>query len=215
MRHDLFVAAGRSERAASPDWWRGTTPRLLPGFGARPIGGEIRELDVSVLPGSGRSLLRQVFFHQAHASGIDLSLDDVALAVCWSEFDRCTFRQRSRRLKATGAARLVSCRFERCHFNGHFSRTTDYIGCTFTGNIDGCVWYGTIPPGDRNAGRRNVITGNDLTGVTFGPNVGWRGEIDVTAQICTWRVMSTWASPPSPAAYPDHPPNSANASATG
>ncbi len=215
MRHDLCVGPGRSERAAPPDWWRGTTPRRLSSFGGTPIRGQIREFDDSLLPVNYVSLLRQAFFHEARACEIEIRLDDVALAVCWSEFERCAFRQRSRRLNAkgvaaqgsfgnrpsiyrdctftgihfkllggftTGAARFIGCRFERCHFNGHFSRSTDYIGCTFTGNIDGCAWYGTIPPGDADAGRRNVITGNDFTGVTFGSNVGWRGDIDITAQ---------------------------------
>jgi len=198
-----------------PDWWRGTTPRRLPGYASAPIGGDIRELDSSSLPVSELTLLRPAFFNQARGSGLEVVLDDLSLAACWSEFDHCTFRQRSRRLNAkgiaaqgcfgsrpsiyrdctftgvrfrqlggfsAGAARFVNCRFERCGFNGHFSFSADYIECTFAGKIDGGVWYGTTPPGETYAGRRNVIAGNDFTGVTFGTNIGWRGDFDFTAQ---------------------------------
>jgi len=75
----------------------------------------------------------------------------------------------------------VSCRFERCHFSGHFS-SADYIDYTFTGKIDGCVWYGTVPAGHVDVDRHNVITGNDFAGAVFSANVGWRGDIDFAAQ---------------------------------
>lgn len=198
-----------------PDWWRGTTPHRLPAVDGTLITGEIREFDGSLLRVNDLSLLRPAFFHEAHVSGIEVVLDDVSLVVCWSEFEGCAFRQRSRRLNArgvapqgsfgnrpsiyrgchfagvsfktlggfaTGAARFVNCRFERCGFNGHFSLTADYIDCAFAGKIDGCVWSGTVPAGDVDAGRHNVITGNDFTGATFGTNVGWRGDIDFAAQ---------------------------------
>jgi len=212
---DLLVTSRRSPRAVPPDWWRGTTPQRLPGHASTRIGGEIRVFDSSSLPVNEPSLVRPVFFDQAHGSGLDVVLDDLSLVVCWSEFDQCTFRQRSRRLNAkgiaaqgsfgnrpsiyrdctftgarfkqlggftTGAARFVGCRFERCSFSGHFSRSADYVECAFTGKIDGCVWYGRVPPGDADAGRRNEITGNDFTGATFGTNIGWRGDVDFTAQ---------------------------------
>jgi hypothetical protein len=202
-------------RSVPPDWWRGTTPHRLSGASGTPIRGETREFGVSLLPADDRSPLRQVYFHEAHASEIEVVLDDLSLAVCWSEFERCTFRQGSRKLNAegfasqgsfgnrpsiyrgctfvgvrfkilggftTGAARFVSCRFNRCRFNGHFSFSTDYIACTFTGKIDGGVWYGTVPPGHSDAGRRNLITGNDFTDATFGANVDWRGDFDFAAQ---------------------------------
>jgi len=198
-----------------PDWWRGTTPQRLPSYGGTPVGGEIREFDAARFPVNNTSLLRSLYFQEARASGIEIELDEVSLTVCWSKFERCTFRQRSGRLNAygfapqgsfgnrpsiyldcifagvrfktlgrfvTGAARFVRCRFERCHFHGHFSRGADYIECTFTGRIDGCVWFGTVPPGDTEAGRRNVITGNDFTGAVLGPNIGWRDGFDFSAQ---------------------------------
>ena len=84
----------------------------------------------------------------------------------------------------------MSCRFERCHFSGHFSLSADYIACTFTGKIDGCVWYGTVPAGDVDVYRHNVITGNDFTGATSGPfsevkkeGVGFETHGDVAATI--------------------------------
>lgn len=213
--HDLLVTSGRPSHGVTPDWWRGTTPQRLPTYASTPVRGEVREFDSSSLPVNEHSLLRGVFFDQAHGSGLEVVLDDLGLTVCWSEFDGCTFRQRSRRLNAkgiaaqgsfgnrpsiyrdctftgirfkqlggftAGAARFVNCRFERCTFNGHFSRDADYIDCTFAGKIDGGGWYGTAPSGAAYEGRRNVITGNDFTGVTFGANVGWRGDFDFAAQ---------------------------------
>jgi hypothetical protein len=197
-----------------PEWWRGTTPKRLPSYGGALLSGEILEFDVASFPLDGTSLLRAISFQEAAACGINIELDELSLAVCWSEFERCTVRQRSGRLNAkglapqgsfgnrpslyrdctftgvrfktlgrfiTGSARFVGCRFDRCHFNGHFSLTTDYIDCTFTGKIDGCAWSGTVPAGDAEAGRRNVITGNDFTGAEL-VNVGWRDDFDFSAQ---------------------------------
>jgi hypothetical protein len=48
--------------------------------------------------------------------------------------------------------------------------------------IDGCVWYGIVPPDRNEAGRRNDITGNDVSGTVIGSNVGWRGHFDFGAQ---------------------------------
>jgi hypothetical protein len=203
-------------RRSRPDWWRGTLPQKLPVYGGgKSIRGEVREFDSAQVPAGKYSLLRPVFFQQAIAAGVEVELDGLFLSVAWSEFDRCTFRQRSGRLNAqgeaaqgsfgnrpsiyrdcdfvgvrfgnlrrfsTGAARFQRCRFDRCHFNGHFSRNTDYVDCVFTGKMDGCVWYGTVPHGDDDAGRRNVITGNDFSSAVLGSNVGWRGDFDFSAQ---------------------------------
>lgn len=213
--HNLLMTSRWLKRGAPPDWWRGTTPQQLPTPTGTAIGEVVREFDSSLLPVNEASLLRPVYFDQAHAAGLEVIVDDLSLVVCWSEFDQCTFRQRSRRLNvkgiaaqgsfgnrpsiyrdciftgvrfrqlggfSTGTARFVSCRFERCSFNGHFSFSADYIDCTFTGKIDGGVWYGTAPASGADADRRNVVTGNDFTGVTFGTNIGWRGDFDFTAQ---------------------------------
>ena len=105
------------------DWWRGTTPHRLPSYASTPIGGEVREFDSSSLPVNEPSLLRPVFFDQAHGSGFEVVLDDLSFVACWSEFDRCTFRQRSRRLNVKGIAA------QGCFGN----RPSIYRDCTFTG----------------------------------------------------------------------------------
>jgi hypothetical protein len=203
-------------RGSKPDWWRGTSPRRLPASGGSTlIRGEVREFDSEQVPRGRYSLLRPVFFQQATAIGIEVALDELHLAVAWSEFVGCTFRQRSGRLNAdgaaaqgsfgsrpslyrdcdfvgvrfanlgrfsTGAARFDGCRFDRCRFNGHFSFDSDYIDCVFAGKIDGCVWYGAVPTGHDDAGRRNDIIANDFSGAVIGSNVGWRGPFDFGAQ---------------------------------
>jgi hypothetical protein len=203
-------------RRSKPDWWRGTSPRRLPAYGnGRLLRGEVREFDSEQVPTGRYSSLRSVFFQQATGIGVEVALDEVHLAVAWSQFVRCTFRQRSGRLNAegaaaqgsfgirpslyrdcdfvgvrfanlgrfsTGAARFEDCRFDRCRFNGHFSFDSDYIDCVFAGKIDGCVWYGTVPPGHDQAGRRNEFIANDFGAATFGSNVAWRGRFDFGAQ---------------------------------
>jgi hypothetical protein len=54
---------------------------------------EVREFDSEQVPRGRYSLLRSVFFQQATATGIEVALDELHLAVAWSEFVGCTFRQ--------------------------------------------------------------------------------------------------------------------------
>jgi hypothetical protein len=85
---------------------------------------------------------------------------------------------------STGAARFENCRFTRCRFNGHFAYESDFVDCTFTGKVDGCVFGGCTPPSGPygQPGRRNVITGNDFTGARLTDNIGWRYGFDLDAQ---------------------------------
>lgn len=88
-----------------------------------------------------------------------------------------------------GAATFEDCLFDRCRFNGHFAYAADLINCRFLGKIDGCAWYGTDP--EHEGGRRNDIRGNDFTEAVITPNVGWRGDFDLDAQLWPEGIVPT------------------------
>ncbi|MGW5192870.1 hypothetical protein ACWEOO_26735 [Kribbella sp. NPDC004138] len=84
----------------------------------------------------------------------------------------------------TGAGRFENCTFVNCRWEGHFGYDADLIDCRFVGRMNGCVWGGTgLKEDSRGQGRRNVITGNDFTEVTFTDNVGWRRDFPVAYQV--------------------------------
>ncbi|MGD8201296.1 hypothetical protein ACQE98_11590 [Ornithinimicrobium sp. W1679] len=136
-----------------PDWWRGQVPPGRPPDGLSP-----RELvtgSVSAVGSSGLILstpLRRLHFYRATVVGVDLWLTDVHLAVEWSEFHDCRFRQRVRPvLDPDGCAAQGSfgnspalyrgCTFERVRFKtlGGFSLgNARFEACTF---VD-CRWEG-------------------------------------------------------------------------
>lgn len=84
----------------------------------------------------------------------------------------------------TGAGRFENCTFVNCRWEGHFGYDADLIDCRFVGRMNGCVWGGTgLKEDSRGQVRRNVITGNDFTEVTFTDNVGWRRDFPVADQV--------------------------------
>ena len=92
-----------------------------------------------------------------------------------SVYRRCTFERVRFTLLAgfsLGAARFEECRFVSCRWEGHFAHSADLVGCTFTGPMNGCVWFGEDRREDGT--RVNEARDNDFTGVRFTDNVGWR-----------------------------------------
>lgn len=138
---------------SEPEWWRGVAPPERPpadwGHYDWIIGRHARALDAPVQIHSG---LRTLRFVRAELRDIDVALTDAHLSVAWSEFDRCTFRQRVRPvLNEYGVAAQGSfgirpsvyrdCVFEKVRFKqlGGFSMSAArFERCTF---VD-CRWEG-------------------------------------------------------------------------
>ena len=104
-----------------------------------------------------------------------------SLGAAPSIYRRCTFervRFKTRGGFGLGQARFEECRFVDCRWEGSFAYSADLVDCVFSGRMNGCVWFG------RDGERVNEIHGNDLTGVDFTRNVGWRADFPFAEQ--TW-----------------------------
>lgn len=104
-----------------------------------------------------------------------------SLGAAPSVYRRCTFtrvRFKTAGGFSLGQARFEECRFESCRWEGAFAHAADLLDCTFTGRMNGCVWFGE----DRRTGRRNEVRGNDFSGVDFTGNVGWRADFPFAEQ---------------------------------
>jgi hypothetical protein len=102
-----------------------------------------------------------------------------------STYSHCRFEGVRFRLRAgfsVGRARFEDCTFRQCRFEEHFSFCADYVRCTFEGPIRTAVFYGRAPDGHDCDGKLNEIVSNDFTGASIGDNVGWRGDLDLSAQ---------------------------------
>lgn len=137
-----------------PEWWRGRRAPDACDWERPVLQGPLLGLDVDKTPLDEDTGLRELRFFRARARGLELSLTDVHLTVGWSEFDRCTFRQRVRPvlneagIAAQGsfgnhASIYRSCTFERIRFKGlgGFSLgQARYEDCTFLN----CRWEGSF-----------------------------------------------------------------------
>ncbi len=116
--------SGRVASSESPAWWRDATPkkRVLSTDGV--LSGPVSEFDAARLhPGTYQRLV-PLAFERAEAGELTIPLDEVHLTVVWSEFNRCTFTQGSRRLMADGTAAQG--------FFGHPHGPSLYRDCTFS-----------------------------------------------------------------------------------
>jgi hypothetical protein len=68
------------------------------------------------------SPLRNCGLYESHATGVEFDLDEAHLSVAWSEFDRCTFRQRRRTsyegVWPQGSLAVRPSTYRRCVFRG-------------------------------------------------------------------------------------------------
>ena len=159
-----------SRNGKRPYWWRGTKPKPLWWHGPTPrpawarandyevvLSGEVDEFRADAAPLTGT--LRHFVFDQAHVTGVTLPLDEVALTVGWSEFEDCTFTQRSRPLHPGGSPPQGSFAhrpsvYRRCVFRGvsfrvrtgfsvHVARFEDCVfeRCKFTEHFSFCADY--------------------------------------------------------------------------
>jgi hypothetical protein len=90
--------------------------------------GSVEAVNLDDAPLSRSVMLRSLSFEHAEVRGVDLQLDEVRLSVMWSEFEDCTFRQRSRRLHRDGLEPQGSFGnrpsvYRRCRFEGLRMRT--------------------------------------------------------------------------------------------
>src|SRR6478735_10986201 len=196
----------------SPDWWRGATPADAPARDSWPtprLTGNIDAIPDGELDPQG---LRPLFFFKASMTDKALWLNDARLAVEWSEFTNCHFRQRVKPITnehgfsaqgsfANRPALYRNCVFERVRFKllGGFSMSRGwYEGCTFLNcrweghfahdaSVVNCTFRGRMNGcvwfGESDRGP-NGLRGNDFTQVQFTDNVAWRRSFPVGEQ--TW-----------------------------
>lgn len=200
-------------KSRRPDWWRGTKAERGLVFGDWVLSGAVTALDASRLnPGTYEDLVG-LGFEEAQASGLTVPLDEAHLAVAWSEFDGCTFTQRSRRLMASGAAAQGSfgnrpslyrdCTFRGVQFGspGRFSLgAARFEGCVFDNcgwrsafeydaDLVACVFTGKMQSGamggvSPRTQRRNEVVDNDFSAADISDNFAWRFDFPVSQQ--TW-----------------------------
>lgn len=210
---DERVKHGQLQHAAAvggPEWWRGESPshrpRGQPGQGL--LTGGVEAVPDGDLDEYGS---RPLYFFGAKVSAVHLWLNDVRLAVEWSEFDSCRFRQRVKPVTnehgfsaqgsfANSPALYRDCVFERVRFKqlGGFTlsrgwfENCQFINCRWDGHfatrasLVNCTFVGRMNgcawSGLSDAGP-NVIRGNDFTRVLFTDNVGWRDSFPVGDQL--------------------------------
>lgn len=197
---------------ADPTWWRGQRPPAGPR--GKPAPAALRTGDLSSVPpgpDDPRTGLSSLYFFEALVNGAEVVLTDVALAVEWSQFLGCHFRQRVKPV-TTGAgfaaqgsfgnspALYRGCTFERIRFKtlgGFTLGQARFEDCTFLN----CRWEGHLSRHADLVGNRFMngcvwfgndrlgdgvgpteIHGNDFSQTTFTPNVGWRGVFPLEAQ---------------------------------
>jgi hypothetical protein len=139
-------------RMLDREWWRGGRPT------AEPVGSPTQEAlrtgPISALtagpPNSAHA--RPLYFFRAEVDDAEVSLDDVHLAVEWSEFDHCHFRQRARQVTnahnfaaqgsfANRPSIYRDCTFERIRFKtlgGFTLGQATFENCSFLN----CRWEG-------------------------------------------------------------------------
>lgn len=192
-----------------PEWWRGERPAdLSRGPSSRGLlTGVIEAVPEEELDQFGS---RPLSFFNATVSGVELWLNDVHLAVEWSEFENCHFRQRVKPVTnelgfsaqgsfANSPAFYWDCVFERVRFKqlGGFTlsrgwfENCQFIDCRWDGHfaleasLVDCTFSGPMNGcawSGRSDGASNTITGNDFTNVRFTDNVGWRDSFPLTDQ---------------------------------
>jgi hypothetical protein len=144
------------------------------------------DLDAVVL-GVAWSDFDECTFRQRIRRPIDGLWPQGSLALKPTIYRRCMFEGVRFRIRAgfsVGHARFEECIFRRCRFEEHFSFCADYVRCRFEGTIRTALFYGRAPDGVGCNGKVNEIVGNDFTHAVLGENVGWRGNVDLSAQ--TW-----------------------------
>ncbi|HVK28892.1 MAG TPA: hypothetical protein VM575_11155 [Nocardioides sp.] len=185
----------------APEWWRGQTPTERPRGHPRQsiLTGVVDSVPLGDLDQYGSHPL---YFFDAAVSAIDLWLNDVSLAVEWSEFENCHSRQRVKPVtnghgfSAQGSfgnspAFYRNCVFEGLRFKqlGGFNlsqawfENCQFINCRWDGHfarnasLVDCTFSGRMN-GCAWFGRSdkgpNIIRGNDFTDVVFTDNVAWR-----------------------------------------
>ncbi len=176
------------------------------------VSGTITDLDVARAPlAASPLLLRSVQFRRASVEGVELHLDELQLSVLGSEFDGCSFVQRSRRLHRDGAepqgsfGHRAGSTYRRCVFRGVRLRTLagfsvghalfedcTFERCKFSGTFSHdadfvrCRFIGPVKGAvfsgtSPETGARNEFVDNDFTRAEL-DDVDFRNGIDLTRQ---------------------------------
>jgi hypothetical protein len=100
-----------------------------------------------------------------------------------SEYIECSFDGTRSEDYLGGFARFVGCSFKDVDIRGWRSDDAEFIDCMFTGRLEECIFYGTVPEKDRPwVGReKNEFRGNDFSGCDL-VGVAFRTGIDLNLQ---------------------------------
>lgn len=100
-----------------------------------------------------------------------------------SEYFECSFDGIRSDYYLTGFSRFVHCSFRDVDLRGWRCDKTEFIDCVFTGRLEECIFYGTVPEKDRPwVGReKNEFRGNDFSGCDL-VDVAFRAGIDLEQQ---------------------------------
>jgi hypothetical protein len=100
-----------------------------------------------------------------------------------SDYLECNFDEIRVRHMGSGLARFVRCSFKDVDIRKWRSDDAEFIDCVFTGRLEECIFYGTVPEQDRPwVGReKNEFRGNDFSGCDL-VDVAFRAGIDLDQQ---------------------------------
>lgn len=100
-----------------------------------------------------------------------------------SRFAECSFDGSWFEFQTGGNVRFEQCSFRDVRLSNWICFAVEMVGCTFTGQLRGCVFNGTVPPEDRGWVRRssNEFGRNDFAGADL-VDVGFRTGIDLSQQ---------------------------------
>jgi uncharacterized protein YjbI with pentapeptide repeats len=100
-----------------------------------------------------------------------------------SEYVDCSFDGIRVSYMSAAFARFIRCSFRNVDIRDWRSSKAEFIDCVFTGQLEECIFYGTVPEQDRSwVGRaKNEFRGNDFSGCDL-VDVAFRTGIDLEQQ---------------------------------
>lgn len=100
-----------------------------------------------------------------------------------TEYLECSFDGIRVHHMGSGFARFVRCSFKDVDIRDWRCYQSEFIDCEFTGRLEECIFYGTVPEKDRPwVGReKNEFRGNDFSGCDL-VDVAFRTGIDLSQQ---------------------------------
>jgi uncharacterized protein YjbI with pentapeptide repeats len=98
-----------------------------------------------------------------------------------SEYLRCSFDRSVMGSTSPGWSRFVECSFKDVELEGWFCHNASFLGCTFTGRLRKCVFFGAPPADSFRAHEQNEYRDNDFSGAEL-VDVAFRRGVDLSKQ---------------------------------